>query len=97
MAKLTDFIEQADIDAALEDDDAVIAYKVMVARQAAEYARSIAPVDEGDYRNGIRVARPGNTGVAVEFSDWKSYIIEYGAEHSPEHAVLSRTREHFKP
>ena len=73
MAKLTDFIEQADIDGTLEDDDEVIAYELAVAREGVRYAKSIAPVDEGDYRDGIRVGRRGNRGVAIEFSDYKSH------------------------
>lgn len=96
MAKLTDFIPQADINDALEGDDEVIAYKVAVARQGVQYARSIAPVDEGDYRDGIRVGRLGNTGVAIEFSDWKSHFVEFGTEDQEPNPVRARTENHLQ-
>lgn len=96
MANLTDFIPQADIDGALEDDDEVIAYKVAVARRGVEYAKSIAPVDEGDYRDGIRVGRLGNTGVAVEFSDYKSHWVEFGTEDQEPNPVRARTENHLE-
>ena len=95
MAKLTDLIPQADIDGALENDDAIIAYELAVAKQAAEYARSIAPVDEGEYRDGIRVGRRGNRGVVVEFSDYKSHWVEYGTEDTPASAVRAKTEDRF--
>lgn len=94
MAKLSDIIDQADIDAAMEDDE-VLDYKLAVAKQAVDYAKSIAPVDEGDYRDGIRVGRFGNTGVMVEFSDYKSHWIEFGSVHNPESAVRARTENQF--
>lgn len=93
--KLSDFIPQADIDGYLEGDDEVIQYKVAVANQAVEYAKSIAPVAEGDYRDGIRVGRRGNSGVAVEFSDWKSHFVEFGTEDTPPRAVRARTETQF--
>ena len=95
MAKLSDIIPQADIDGAMEDDDEVVAYKLAVAKQAVDYAKSIAPVDEGDYRDGIRVGRFGNSGVMVEFSDWKSHWVEFGSVHNEEHAVRARTENRF--
>jgi hypothetical protein len=95
VADLRDIIPQADIDGYLEGDDEVIAYELAVARQAADYARSIAPVDDGDYRDGIRVGRRGNRGVVVEFSDYKSHWVEYGTEDMPPHAVRAKTENHF--
>ena len=97
MAKLSDFIEQADIDDALENDDEVIAYKVAVARQGVEYAKSIAPVgDTGDYRNGIRVGREGNSGVMIEFSDYKSHWVEFGTEDQEPNPVRAKTENHLE-
>lgn len=96
MAKLTDFIPQADIDFALENDDEVIAYKVAVAKQGVDYAKSIAPVDDGDYRDGIRVGRSGNTGVEIEFSDYKSHWVEFGTEDQEPNPVRARTENHLR-
>jgi len=81
----------------IEEDESITEAKLVLAREAAAYARSIAPVDEGDYRDGIQVANRGASGVGVEFSDWKSHIIEWGAEgNKPEYAVIARTAEHFR-
>lgn len=50
------------------------------AQAVAALARSIAPVDTGDYRDGISVGelREGKRRVVsrVEFTDWKSVLIE---------------------
>jgi hypothetical protein len=91
MAELSDIIPQAEIDAALESDDAILDYKLAVAAQGVEYAKSIAPVDEGDYRDDIRVGRFGNSGVSIEFANWKSHLLEFGSLHNREYAVRART------
>lgn len=96
MADLRDFIPQADIDGYLEDDDEVIAYKVAVARRGVQYAQSIAPVDDGDYRDGIRVGRAGNSGVEIEFSDYKSHWVEFGTEDQEPNPVRARTENHLE-
>lgn len=81
----------------IEEDESITEAKLMLAREAAAYARSIAPVDEGEYRDGIQAAHIGASGVGVEFADWKSVIIEYGAEgNKPEFAVAKRTAEQFR-
>lgn len=80
----------------IADDESITEAKLVMAREAAEYARSIAPVDEGDYRDGIQVAHRGASGVGVEFSDWKSHIIEFGSVDTPEFGVIARTAEHFR-
>lgn len=95
MAKLTDFIPQADINGALEDDDAVVTYKLAVAKQGVDYAKSIAPVDDGDYRDGIHIGRLGNSGVAVEFSDYKSHWVEFGTEDQEPNPVRAKTENHL--
>jgi len=92
---LSDLIPQPDIDAALEGDDAVVSYKIAVAKQGVEYARSIAPVDDGDYRDGIRIGRLGNSGVAVEFSDYKSHWVEFGTEDQEPNPVRAKTENHL--
>lgn len=70
--------------------------KVALAQEGVEYAKSKAPVDEGDYRDGIKVGRRGASGVGIEFTNWKSRLIEYGSVHNPEHAVASRTAEQLR-
>lgn len=96
MAKLTDFIEQADIDGHLQDDDEIVSYKLAVAKQGVAYAKSIAPVDDGDYRDGIRIGRLGNNGVAVEFSDYKSHWVEFGTEDQEPNPVRAKTENHLE-
>lgn len=95
MAKLSDFIPQEQIDEFLETSPTILEGKLELAAEVASYARSIAPVDEGDYRDGIRVRRYGSTGVGVEWSDPKSGLIEYGTEDTPPFAVRAKTIEHF--
>lgn len=93
--KLSDLIPQPDINAALEGDDEVVAYKIEVAKQGVAYAKSIAPVAEGDYRDGIRVGRLGNSGVAIEFSDWKSHFVEFGTEDQEPNPVRTKTENYL--
>ncbi len=51
----------------IEEDESIIEAKLVMAREVAAYARSIAPVDEGDYRDGIQVQHVGASGVAVAY------------------------------
>lgn len=62
------------------------------AAPAAQNARDIAPVDEGDYRDGIRVTIDGDE-VRIDAMDWKSGFIEYGTEDTPVFAPLRRGAE----
>ncbi len=94
--KLSDIIPQAEINAYLENSPEILQGKLELAEQAAEYARSIAPVDSGEYRDGIKVRRYGRTGVGVVFTAEHSNIVEYGSETTPEHAVRRRMIEHFR-
>lgn len=80
----------------IEEDESITEAKLVMAREAAEYARSIAPVDEGDYRDGIQVQHVGVSGVGVAFTDYKSVWIEYGTVDTPEFGVAARTVEHFR-
>ncbi|GAS95464.1 uncharacterized protein RMCC_2430 [Mycolicibacterium canariasense] len=83
----------------IEEDESITEAKLVMAREAAAYARSIAPVapvDGGDYRDGIQVQHVGVSGVAVAFTDYKSVWIEYGTVDTPEFAVAARTVEHFR-
>lgn len=79
---------------AVNGDDAVIAAKLALAQQAAEYAKSIAPVETGTYRDSIHVRQGGAT-VWVGFEDPKSHLVEYGTNTSPELAVRAKTEERF--
>lgn len=67
--------------------------KIAMAQEGVEIAKAKAPVDTGDYRDGIRVGRRGASGVGVEFTDWKSRLIEYGSIHNPEFGVAAQTAE----
>ena len=67
-----------------------------MAREGVRYAKSIAPVDEGDYRDGIRVGRRGNRGVEIEFSDYKSHWVEFGTEDQEPNPVRAKTENHLQ-
>lgn len=83
-----------DIYRAISSDEQVIAAKLALANQAAEYAKSIAPVETGTYRDSIHV-RQGGTTVWVGFEDPKSHLVEYGSVDTPEFAVRAKTEEKF--
>lgn len=91
----------------LEADPALHAYLDSVAKKAAEYARSIAPVGDktskythpGAYRDGIIgyvAISKGRMRARVAATDWKSHFIEYGTKKMPKDAVLRRTLDHFR-
>jgi hypothetical protein len=69
------------------------------AEEAADKARGLAPVDSGDYRDGIEVdgGVDGSTVVArVNANDWKSGLIEFGTGRpapTPAYAPLRRGAE----
>lgn len=73
-------------------DPGVRAAKVQLAREGVRFAQSIAPVDEGDYQDGIKVLDEADR-VGIEFSDWKSRLLEYGTERTPEFGVMRKTAE----
>ena len=52
------------------------------AREAADIARSTAPVDQGDYRDGIEVIDEVD-GATLAGTDYKSHWIEFGSENNP--------------
>ena len=94
MANLRDFIP--DLDEQIENDPDVLQGKLRLADEVVDYARSISPIDSGDYRDGIRKRRRGKTGVSVEWTDPKSGYIEYGTEDTPEFAIKAKTEAHFR-
>jgi hypothetical protein len=96
MAKLSDFIDQSEIDEYLETSPDVLQAKLELADEVVDYARSISPEDSGEYKDGIKSRRYGRTGVGVVWTDDKSDLIEYGTEDTPEFAIRARTEEHFR-
>ena len=96
MAKLTDFIDPDVIAEYLETSEDILAGKMALAQEVVDYAQSIAPVDSGDYKAGIRVRRYGKSGVGIEFSDDASSFVEYGTEDTPEFAIMRKSIEHFQ-
>jgi hypothetical protein len=75
-----------------------------MARQAAEFARSIAPVGDpatdphsGAYRDSINAEvhdGPSRMVGRCSAADQKAHWIEYGAAHMPKMAVLRRALDH---
>lgn len=90
---ITDMSPAEILDAVNGDPD-VIAAKRDLAEQAAEYWRSVSPVDEGDYVESIEVVQDGPE-VAVVAQDPKAHIIEWGSEDTPEFAPRTKTEEFF--
>lgn len=72
----------------------VIEAKLELANQAAEYAKAIAPVKTGKYRDSIHVRRGGNT-VWVGFEAPHAHLVEYGTEDTPEFGIRAKTEEQF--
>lgn len=67
------------------------------AERGAQHARSIAPVDSGDYRSkfGVKHSRRGQ-GPAVALivnDDPGAMAIEHGTSDTPPHNVLSKTAD----
>lgn len=77
----------------MDEDGSLTDAKIAMANEGVAIARSKAPVDTGEYRDGIQVGRRGATGVGVEFTNWKSRLIEWGTEDTPEYAVAAQTAE----
>lgn len=89
-----DKISPEELQKLIDDDPRVIAAKRQLAQQAADYWQSISPVDEGDYRDSIKVHQDG-TDVWITASDFKAHWIEYGTVDTPEFAPRQRTEDHF--
>lgn len=62
--------------------------RLEIAAQIAAEARASAPVETGEYRDGIHVAQQGER-VFVEDSDPEAGYKEYGTVDTPAHAVLT--------
>lgn len=79
----------------IDADPRVVAAKRELAQQAAEYWKSVSPVDEGDYRDSIKVHQDG-TDVWITAHDFKAHWIEFGTNDTPEFAPREKTDEHFR-
>lgn len=95
MASLYDLVGREAVEDYLENSPEVLQGKLELANEVADYARSISPVDSGDYRDGIKVRRHGRSGVGVHWTAEHSNIVEYGSEDTPAFAVRAKTVEHF--
>lgn len=93
MADLSDFIPADEIAEAIKGNQ-VHQAKLELAQRGVDYAKSIAPVDTGKYRDLIEVEDDDDE-VYVAFNDEISAIIEYGTEDTPEFAVLARTEAYI--
>jgi len=59
------------------------------AQPAVDAAKQFAPVEEGDYRDGIEVVIDDDA-VRIDAKDWKSHFIEWGTVDTPIFAPLRR-------
>lgn len=89
-------VPQAAIDEELRKSAAVKAEKKRVAQQMADYAKSISPVDHGDYAKDWKVdqGKGFDAETRVVNENFKAHWIEDGtggATPTPEYAVGART------
>lgn len=84
---------QAAIEADLAELEEIKTGQKRVAEAGAEYAKSIAPVDTGTFRNSITAEEVDGKWAIVSDDPAASYI-EYGTEYTPEHATFARTADH---
>ena len=68
--------------------------RVQVAHQAADVARGSAPVESGDYRDGIGVEISGDQ-VALVNNDDEAGYKEYGTSDTPAHATMTNAARRF--
>jgi len=90
---LEDVAEPEAVEEYLASDEMTRAL-LAAAEEAAEYWKSIAPVESGAYRDSIEVKRYGDD-VYVVASDFKAGWIEFGTEDTPEFACRARTEAYF--
>ncbi len=90
-------VPEAAIEAAIRESAAVQAEKRAVAKKMAEHAKSISPVDHGDYAADWKVEdRRG--GVRIINNNFKAHWIEDGTggeTPTPEYAVAAKTAIQF--
>lgn len=85
-----------DFDSAFAHSEEARDYALSKTREGAEYARSIAPVASGAYRDSIEAS------VVEEADGWKGHLtagvehaiyVEFGTEDTPTFATLRRAGE----
>lgn len=68
--------------------------RVEIAQQAADIARSTAPVESGEFRDGIGVEASGDR-VAIVNNDPEAGYKEYGVKDRPAHATMTNAARQF--
>lgn len=79
--------------ASLAESDEMKGVIAKATEAVADRARGFAPVEEGDYRDGIEtdmVDGPDGPVGRVNATDWKSHWIEWGSRNNAVHAPLRR-------
>ncbi len=87
-------VPESEIEAAIQNAAEVKAEKKAVAKKMVEHAKSISPVDEGEYAAAWRSYETRRGDVRVINDDFKAHWIEDGTGGSsptPEYAVAART------
>ncbi|MFD8472045.1 HK97 gp10 family phage protein [Streptomyces globisporus] len=87
-------LDQAAIDA-LSRDPAVRKAVVDRAEQGQDFARSIAPVDTGRYRDSLHVVEDSDGAEIVADVDYAD-DLEYGTRHMPGQHILGRTLDSLR-
>ena len=83
------FVRNPMFEAQLKRADFLQDAMLEVAEDIADNAVAIAPVEEGDYRDGIEAVSEGE-GARVNANDWKSGFVEFGTTNNPAWAPLRR-------
>ena len=90
-------VSDAEFDEAMRSDE-VLRGKIELAEKAAEYWRSVSPVDTGEYRDHVKVVVDGDD-VQIINDDDKAAYIEYGTGGSsptPEFAPRAKVQARFR-
>ncbi|WP_424570788.1 hypothetical protein [Streptomyces sp. CH-036] len=87
-------LDQAAIEA-LSRDPAVRKAVIDRAEQGRDFARSIAPVDTGRYRDSIHVMEDANGADLVADVDYAD-DLEYGTRHMPGQHIFGRTLDSLR-
>lgn len=89
-------VSDADLTAAIEKSAEVKVEQRRVAKEMVAYAKSIAPVETGEYAAKIKSGESKKTGrVWVGATARHSHLVEYGTDTTPEHAVMAKTAAAF--
>lgn len=91
-------VPQSVIESAIRDSAEVKAEKRIVARQMVGWAKSISPVDHGDYAADWKVVEGRRGDVRIVNDNFKAHWIEDGTggdTPTPEYAVAAKTAIQF--